>query len=101
MSAVSYFRPRALSEGAIDAQVLLYRYPDVSESELDSLLATFKNLPLLDFGLLAADERLGAKLNEFYADHGDKLRPALFGELTWLIAPIILVLMALIYAVGG
>ena len=58
-------------------------------------------MPLLDFGLLAADQRLGAKLDAFYADHGDKLRPPL-SELTWALAvPALIVAFALIYSAIG
>lgn len=72
-------RSRALSPTAAEAETLLARYPDISEEELESLIRKFQHLPLLDFGLLAADERLGRKLDEFYHDHGDKLRPPLWG----------------------
>jgi hypothetical protein len=101
MASQSYVRPRALSESAATAERLLYRYPDISEGELASLMRTFANLPLLDFGLLAADERLGAKLDAFYADHGDKLRPPLMG-VAWAVAvPVLIVAIALIYGAIG
>lgn len=77
VASQSFFSPRALSADAADAQEQLYRYPDISDRELAVLVRHFQNLPLLDFGLLAADERLGAKMDVFFADHGDKLRPPL------------------------
>jgi len=77
MSSRSYFQSRGLSQDAAKAEALLYRYPNISEEELASLIRTFSHFPLLDFGLLAADERLGAKLEAFYADHAEKLRPPL------------------------
>jgi hypothetical protein len=66
MASLHYSRSRALSDGAVRAEALLKRYPDITEPELASLISTFANLPFLDFGLMAADERLGAKLDEFY-----------------------------------
>lgn len=77
MASQSYFSPRAMSRTASDTRTLLYRYPDISDGELAVLIREFKNLPLLDFGLLSADAKLGAKMDEFYADHGDDLIPAL------------------------
>lgn len=63
-----------LSDDATHAEGLLARYPHISEQELADLVRAFSRLPLLDFGLVAADDRLGAKLETFYADHGEKLR---------------------------
>ena len=101
MASQQYLRSRALSESATEAETLLNRYPNISEQELAILIRTFANLPLLDFGLLAADQRLGAKLDAFYADHGDKLRPPL-SELTWALAvPALIVAFALIYSAIG
>ncbi len=77
MASQSFFSPRALSVDAADVQEMLYRYPDISDRELGILVRNFQNLPLLDFGLLAADEKLGARMDAFYAAHGDRLRPAL------------------------
>jgi len=77
MASESYFSPRALSRSVVAVQALLYRYPNISDRELETLIREFKNLPLLDFGLLSADRKLGAKMDEFYADHGDDLSPAL------------------------
>ena len=74
MASQSFFSPRALSAHSKKVHELLYRYPNISEGELVVLVDHFRNLPLLDFGLLAADERLGAKMEAFYADHSDKLR---------------------------
>ncbi|MBT2133651.1 hypothetical protein KK137_04825 [Croceibacterium sp. LX-88] len=98
MATQHFSRSRALSEGAAEAETLLNRYPEISEQELDTMIRTFTHLPLLDFGLLAADERLGGKLDAFYADHGDKLRPPLSG-MVWAIAvPVLIVAIALIYS---
>ena len=98
MASQPYFRARGLSEDAEHAQVLLQRYPNLSEAELASLIRTFAGLPFLDFGLMAADERLGDKLSVFYADHGAKLRPPLWGMGWALAVPAVVVAAALIYS---
>ncbi|HEU4819984.1 MAG TPA: hypothetical protein VFS87_02340 [Qipengyuania sp.] len=77
MASQPFFSPRAMSQAAADTRTLLYRYPDISDRELAALIREFKNLPLLDFGLLSADAKSGTKMDEFYADHGDDLIPAL------------------------
>lgn len=68
-----------MSDSVSRAERLLHRYPDLSEAELTSLLRTFGRLPLLHYGLLAADEQLSDKLDLLYRDHGDKLRTPLSG----------------------
>lgn len=73
--ATRYYSPsRDLSDNAREAEALLFRYPEITETELAALIRTFAHLPLLDYGLLAADDRLGEKLEMFYHDHGEKLR---------------------------
>jgi hypothetical protein len=100
MASQHYSRSRELSKGAVKAEALLNRYPDLSEQELASLIRTFAHLPLLDFGLMAADERLGEKLDEFYRDHGDKLRAPLSG-LSWAISLLaVLAIVLLVWAVA-
>lgn len=96
MATQHYSRSRELSEGAVKAEALLNRYPDLSEQELAHLIRTFAHLPLLDFGLMAADERLGEKLDEFYRDHGDKLRPPLSG-VAWAMAVPAVIAIGLLY----
>ena len=96
MATQHYSRSRELSDGALEAEALLIRYPDLSEQELATLIRTFSHLPLLDFGLMAADERLGAKLDAFYRDHGEKLRPPVSGVIWAMGVPAVIVL-GLIY----
>ena len=92
MASQHYSRSRELSEGAVKAEALLNRYPDLSEQELASLIRTFAHLPLLDFGLMAADERLGEKLDAFYRDHGYKLRPPVSGVIWAMGVPAVIAL---------
>lgn len=94
MASQSFFTPRALTAQAADARKLLYSYPDISDQELAILIGHFRKLPLLDFGLLAADEKLGPKLDAFYADHGNKLRSAL----TWAEWAIAIAMVAGVFA---
>jgi hypothetical protein len=84
---------RSLSQSALDFEALLMRYPVVNEQELDMLICKFANLPPLDFGLLAANEQLGSKFDEFYADQEHKLRPPIT---PWTFAiPVLVVVVAL------
>ena len=98
MASLHYSRSRALSDDAVRAETLLVRYPDLSEQELADLLRTFARLPLLDFGLIAADRRLGAHLDSFYDDHGHRLWPPL-SKWAWAVAvPLVMVTLALLYS---
>lgn len=73
----------------------------ISDRELAVLVRHFQNLPLLDFGLLAADERLGAKMDVFSADHGDKLRPPLSWTEWAIAAAAVIGIFALVYVNFG
>jgi len=89
MASRSYFSPRGLSASAADVQALLNRYPDIAEHELAGLIRAFGSLPSVDFGLMAADKHLGAKLDLFYAEHGDRL-PRPFPGAIWAIPAVAL-----------
>lgn len=101
MTTRSYLRPNGMSQCAADAEALLYRYPDIDEQEVATLTRAFRDLPLLDFGILAADPRLGAKLDALYADHGDKLRPPLARAFWPAIVMVMLLLLGSIYFVAA
>ena len=96
--ATQYFsRSRELSHNAANAERLLNRYPDLSEQELETLIRSFARFPLLDYGIIAADDALGPKLDAFYRDHGDKLRPP-FEHVAWgLAVPVVIVLAIAFY----
>jgi hypothetical protein len=68
------FWSRGLSNEVTEAEMLLSRYPHISERELGALIRAFSRLPPLDFGMVAADDRLGAKLDALFADHGERIR---------------------------
>src|SRR3546814_20491361 len=74
MATQFHSRSREPSEMAVRAEALLSRYPDLSEPELASLIHTFPYLPILDVGLMTADDRLSEKLEAFHRNHGHKLR---------------------------
>ena len=97
MASLHYSRSRELSHNAAKTETLLNRYPDVSDAELDTLIRSFAKFPLLDFGILAADDRLGPKLDAFYRDHSDKLRPPL-SDVVWAVAvPAVIAVAAILY----
>lgn len=94
MASQHFSRSSGLSRSALRAQALLNRYPDISEQEVAILVRTFAQLPLLDFGLMAADGQLEHKLDAFYRDHTDKLRPRV-GGLMWVLTSVAIVVAVL------
>lgn len=68
----SYSRP--LSDMGLKAELLLGRYPSISERELDELVDIFPRLPILDLALMTTDDRISAKVAEFRKAHGAKLK---------------------------
>lgn len=97
MASQYHSRSRELSHYAAQTETLLNRYPDISESELETLIRSFAKFPLLDFGVIAADERLGTKLDAFYRDHGDKLRPPMTDVMWALTVPAVIAIALLFY----
>src|SRR3546814_12877567 len=74
MATQFHSRSREPSEMAVRAEALLSRYPDLSEPELASLIHTFPHLPILDVGLMTADDRLSETLEAFHRDHAHQHR---------------------------
>src|SRR5688572_6679145 len=56
------------------ASELIDRYPNLSEAELARLINIYRHLSALDVALMISDEKLGWKMEEFYADHRAKLK---------------------------
>jgi hypothetical protein len=71
--ATAYDRARPRSQNTLRAEQLLIRYPDLSEKELGELIALFPHLNMIARGLMAADDRIGARVEAFYRDHGDRI----------------------------
>ena len=71
--ATPYDRARPRSETTLRAEDLLSRYPNLREQELAELINLFPHVNMVARGLMAADDRMGAKVEHFYRDHGDKL----------------------------
>ena len=57
-----------------DVAELIVRYPDLSEVELARLINLYRQLSALDVALMVSDEKLGVKMDEFFADHRAKLK---------------------------
>ena len=57
----------------LKAESLLSRYPSITARELDILIEIFPRLPILDTGLMAADDRLSSNVAAFHKAHGAKL----------------------------
>lgn len=71
--ATAFDRARPRSSTALRVEELLGRYPNLSEQELAELINLFTYLNMVPRALMAADERLGPRVENFYRDHGDKL----------------------------
>ncbi|HEV2747039.1 MAG TPA: hypothetical protein VGW34_07040 [Allosphingosinicella sp.] len=83
--ATVYDRARPRSHTTLRAEHLLSRYPNLSEQELAELINLFPHVNMVARGLMAADDRMGTKVEDFYRDHGEKL-DTLRGGRTTLIA---------------
>jgi hypothetical protein len=57
-----------------EAAELIDRYPDLGEVELARLISLYRDFSALDSALIISDQRLGPRLDRFYADHRSKLR---------------------------
>ena len=91
----TYYRSRPRSETALRAEILLDRYPNLSEQELAELINLFPGLSLLDQGLMTADEHLSDKLGDFHRDHGDKLKVRKIDLIIFLAFPAFLAIFTL------
>ena len=80
--ATVYDRARPRSATTLRAENLLSRYPNLSEQELAELINLFPHVNMVSRGLMAADDRMGAKVEHFYRDHGAKLDGGLGGRAT-------------------
>ena len=92
MTARVYSRSREPSEQAMEAQRLLNRYPNLSEQELARLINIFPDLPILDLGLMTADDSLGEKLSAFHRDHARKLPVPIASLVAFLTIPTLFLL---------
>ena len=91
--ATQYFsRSRQPSAIALRAEALINRYPNLSEVELAELINLMPRLPMLEFGLMTADDQLAGKMEAFHRDHRDKLGPSLASAVTFLAVPSIVAL---------
>ena len=94
-----YFpRSRERSVIAQRTEALVSRYPNLSETELAELINLMSDLPILDFGLMTADDDLAAKMGAFQRDHGVKVGSQLVGAIAVLAVPAIITLGVLWWA---
>lgn len=93
-------RSRQPAAVALRAEALINRYPNLSEVELAELINLMRRLPVLDFGLMAADDHLAGKMEAFHRDHGDRLGPSLASAVTFLAVPAMVVLGLIVWALN-
>lgn len=72
MASQLYAHTRRHSDQVFETETLLLRYPDLNARELETLIALFPRLPMIDVALMTADDRLSEPLAAFHRDHGDK-----------------------------
>ena len=90
--ATQYFaRSRDPSAVAARAEVLIQRYPNLSEVELAELINLMPRLPVLDFGLMTADPVMSSRLDDFYREHGRKVRTSVAPLVIFLLLPLAVV----------
>ena len=88
MTSVATRTVRAASPIAEEVQMLLVHYPHLSDDALDRLIAIYPRLPVLDAGLITADERLAPKLDAFHDAHGHRIRMPLSHVMVILAVPL-------------
>ena len=93
-------RSRQPAAIALRAETLINRYPNLSEAELAELINLMRRLPILDFGLMAADDQLAGKMEAFHQDHGDRLGPSLVSAVTFFAVPAIIALGVIVWALN-
>ena len=91
MATNFYSRPREPSCVAARAEVLLQRYPNLSEAELAELINLMPSVPVLDFGLMTADPAMSSRLDDFYREHGRKVRTSVAPLVIFLLLPLAVV----------
>lgn len=82
---------------ALKVAQLIESYPDLSEPELESLIAIFPRLPALDVALMTSDEELAPKLDDFCRDHKSRIRTP-FRQYAVLVAIAVVGIVAVIWA---
>lgn len=76
---------RQYSERTKIAEILLSRYPELSDKDLGKLADTLPYLPPVELSLMLADDHLSTKLEAFHRDHGHLLT----APRTWLLASLV------------
>ncbi len=100
MATQVYTRSRQPSQTTLRAQALLGRYPNVSEREIAELINLLPYVPMLDYGLMTADDRLSGKLAGFHQDHGHKLKVSRASLMLFMAFPAMVAIGALWWALS-
>jgi hypothetical protein len=98
--ATQFVAPPRPSEVARRTEQLLDRYPNLSEQELAELINLFGRLPILEYGLLTADDRLSPKVEAFHRDHGRQVRTSLASVAAVVAVPLVIAVTVLWWTFG-
>jgi hypothetical protein len=98
--ATQFAAPPRPSEVALRTEQLLDRYPNLSEQELAELINLFGRLPILEYGLMTADDRLSPKLDAFHRDHGRKVSASLASVAALVAIPLVIAISLLWWTFG-
>ena len=101
MNSIAMRRARAASPIADEVHELIIRYPDLADHELERLIDIYPRLPMLEAGLMTADERLAPKLDAFHEAHGHRIRMPLSHLAIFLSVPLFYLLVAAWFLLRG
>jgi hypothetical protein len=88
---------RPPSATTVEAEALLKRYPNISETELAKLINLFPHIRILDLAMMTCDDRLAGKLDRFRRDHRARLKAPLSSLVVVLAVPTILLVAGLLW----
>lgn len=81
---------------AEDAAHTVRRYPEISESEIDWLVAVYPQMSMLQVALMTCDEETADGLAAFHKDHGRRIRTP-FRQYGALLAPVVMLWIVVVW----
>lgn len=90
--------PTAAWEIAGEATELVRRYPDLRTEEVDRLVEIYPRLPMLHLALMASDDQLAPRLEDFQKKHRRRIRTP-FRQYASFLIPVVLFAVVLVWTV--